>query len=234
MHTGFLETNFDGLVGPTHHYAGHSQGNVASMTHALEVSHPKRVALQGISKMSALAKLGLSQGFLPPIRRPRLDVLHSLGFSGSDAQIIESAFHSVPKLLSAVYSASSMWVANAATVSPSADTSNRKVHFTPANLSSKFHRVVEGPATSQNLQAIFSGDSFVHHPLVHPSFGDEGAANHGRLSDSHGTEGIEVFVFGKSALAPDQFSRPTKFEARQSIEASHAVASLHGLDFSRS
>ncbi len=233
MDTGFLETNFDGLVGPTHHYAGHSQGNVASMTHALDLSHPKRAALQGISKMSALSKLGVSQGFLPPVRRPRLEVLRSLGFAGNDARVIEGAFQAAPKLLSAVYSASSMWTANAATVSPSVDTRDGKIHFTAANLSSKFHRVVEGPATLLNLQVVFPGSSFIHHPLVHSSFGDEGAANHGRLCDSHGGDGIEVFVFGKGVLSPDSFARPSKFEARQSLEASHAIATTHGLDFAR-
>lgn len=233
MDSGFLETNFDGLVGPTHHYAGHSHGNVASMTHALDLSHPRKAALQGISKMAALSRLGLSQAFIPPVRRPRLNELRKLGFTGTDSQMIESAFKASPKLLSAVYSASSMWTANAATVSPSLDTQDRRVHITAANLSSKYHRAVEAEATSSNLRAIFSGGEFVHHDPIHSFFGDEGAANHGRLSDSHGGDGIEVFVFGKSALNPDSFQRTVKFEARQSIEASHAVASHHGLDFSR-
>lgn len=233
MDSAFLECNFDGLVGPTHHYAGHSHGNVASMTHALEESHPKKAALQGLDKMAAMAKLGIPQGFLPPVRRPRLEELRRLGFSGSDAQVISGAFQAAPKLLSAVYSASSMWVANAATVSPSPDTSDRRAHFTAANLASKFHRAVEAQATSANLRSIFAGDLFVHHDPIHSFFGDEGAANHGRLCEAHGLEGIEVFVFGRSALSPGNFPEPTQYEARQTIEASHALASTHALDFSR-
>lgn len=225
-----VEANFDGLVGPTHHYAGHSFGNVASTSHARQISNPKKAALQGLKKAAALRDLGVLQGILPPLRRPKLSVLKSLGFAGSDAQVIERSFKSVPKLLSAAYSASSMWVANAATVSPSADTLDHKVHFTVANLSSKFHRSIEWPSTKSHLQKIFNGDLFVHHDSVPPQFGDEGAANHNRLCDEAGSAGIEIFVFGGCVLQPDNFIKPQKFPARQSIEASHAIATLHQLD----
>ncbi|HCF78969.1 MAG TPA: succinylarginine dihydrolase, partial [Glaciecola sp.] len=50
-----VEMNFDGLVGPTHNYAGLSYGNVASVNNAKGVSHPKQAALQGLIKMKTLA-----------------------------------------------------------------------------------------------------------------------------------------------------------------------------------
>ena len=66
------EVNFDGLVGPTHNYAGLSHGNVASMTHGGAVSNPREAALQGLAKMKFLAELGLKQAVLPPHPRPSL------------------------------------------------------------------------------------------------------------------------------------------------------------------
>jgi succinylarginine dihydrolase len=222
-----FEANFDGLVGPTHHYAGLSVGNTASTRNAKLVSHPKKAALQGLSKAAFLRDLGLRQGFLPPLRRPRLDTLRELGFAGSDASVIERSFRAVPQLLSACYSASAMWVANAATFSPSADTEDGLAHFTPANLSSKFHRSLEPKQTAENLRRIFAGPRFVHHAPVLPQFGDEGAANHGRLASAHGQKGIEIFVFGGSVLQDSTFLRPKKYPARQTVEASQAVGTHH-------
>src|SRR4029077_17550967 len=127
---------------------------------------------------------GLKQAVLPPHERPHIPTLQRLGFAGSDAEILRAVAKQDPILLAAVSSASSMWAANAATVSPSADTADRKVHFTPANLISQFHRSIEPPATSRILNAIFPDPSaFVHHePLpAAPYLADEGAANHTRL-----------------------------------------------------
>mgnify|MGYP000720389420 FL=1 len=45
--SGF-EANFDGLVGPTHHYAGLSVGNEASQNNRDGLSNPKKAALQGL------------------------------------------------------------------------------------------------------------------------------------------------------------------------------------------
>ncbi|MBS1962113.1 MAG: N-succinylarginine dihydrolase [Bdellovibrionales bacterium] len=227
------EANFDGLVGPTHHYAGLSFGNVASTRNAKLVSHPKKAALQGLAKAGRLRDLGLLQGVLPPLRRPRLDTLRALGFTGTDASVIERAFRAVPQLLSAAYSASSMWVANAATFTPSRDATDGKAHFTPANLASKFHRSLEPKQTGANLRAIFRGASFVHHEPILPQFGDEGAANHSRLAPAHGEPGLELFTFGGSVLQDGAFPKPKKFPARQSLEASHAVLTTHALDPSR-
>ena len=136
-----FEFNFDGLVGPTHNYSGLSVGNLASGSHKNQMSNPKEAALQGLLKMKALHDLGFKQGVLPPQERPNIAVLKSLGFEGTDESIIAQAFKSSPEILSCVTSASSMWTANAATVSPSSDTADNKVHFTPANLNSMFHRM---------------------------------------------------------------------------------------------
>ncbi len=227
------EAQFDGLVGPTHHYAGLSFGNVASTRNAKLVSHPKKAALQGLAKAGRLRDLGLRQGILPPLKRPRLDTLRALGFTGTDPSVIEKAFRAVPQLLSACYSASSMWVANAATFAPSCDAVDGKAHFTAANLSSKFHRSLEPKQTTANLRAIFAGPSFVHHEPVLPQFGDEGAANHSRLAPTHGAPGLELFVFGGSVLQDAGFAKPKKFPARQSIEASRVVKTTHGIDDAR-
>ena len=188
-----LETNFDGLIGPTHNYAGLSPGNVASVTNAGGTSKPKAAALQGLAKMKTLMDLGLSQGILPPQHRPDLGALRRIGFLGSDEQVLKSAHESDPTLLAAIWSASSMWAANAATVSPSADTADNKVHLTPANLISNYHRSLEHPITTKMLRMIFSNEQHfvVHDPL--PSqmrYADEGAANHIRFATEHGKPGI--------------------------------------------
>ncbi len=226
------EVNFDGLVGPTHNYAGLSVGNVASLSNAAQASSPKQGAKQGLQKMKALHDMGLKQGLLPPLERPDVFTLRKLGFSGSDADVIKKAYQQAPQVFVAVCSASSMWTANACTVSPSADTEDKKVHFTAANLANKFHRSIEAPTTSRILASIFSDTKhFVHHePLpLGDHFGDEGAANHTRFCSAYGESGVEFFVFGKYAFNHSK-PAPTKFPARQTYEASQAIARLHKLD----
>ena len=226
-----VEANFDGLVGPTHNYAGLSWGNVASKSNVRSVSNPKEAALQGLAKMKRLADRGYVQGILPPHERPHIPTLRELGFTGSDADILAKAAKDAPSILAAVSSASCMWTANAATVSPSADTADHRVHFTPANLSAKFHRSIEHPVTGRALKAIFADECyFAHHPAL-PSvsqFGDEGAANHTRLCREYGEPGVELFVYGRIAFN-EQAPAPRKFPARQTLEASQAIARLHGL-----
>lgn len=227
------EVNFDGLVGPTHNYAGLSHGNVASMSHGGAGSNPRAAALQGLAKMKFLADLGLPQAVLPPHERPAVGTLRALGFSGADGQVLTAAAKTAPRLLVACSSASNMWVANAATVAPSSDTADGRVHFTPANLASKFHRSIEPPQTARTLRAIFRDESrFVVHAPVRggQGLGDEGAANHTRFAPAHGHRGLHFFVYGHSAFgAADNKNRPRKFASRQAREASEAVARLHGL-----
>tara|TARA_R110000851_G_scaffold14121_2_gene47873 strand:- start:216497 stop:217831 length:1335 start_codon:yes stop_codon:yes gene_type:complete len=227
-----FEANFDGLVGPTHNYAGLSFGNVASFSNAAQTSNPKAAAKQGLQKAKSLADLGMVQGVLAPQERPDLYTLRRIGFSGSDTEVLQKAAQQAPALLNACCSASSMWTANAATVSPSADTRDGKVHFTPANLVDKLHRSIEPITTGHILQATFNNDRyFKHHQHLpeHASFGDEGAANHTRLCSEYGHSGVELFVYGQSATHPNA-PKPTKYPARQTLEASQAVARLHQLE----
>jgi succinylarginine dihydrolase len=226
-----IEANFDGLVGPTHNYAGLSFGNVASRNNEKSAANPKAAARQGLRKMKRLADLGFVQGVLPPLERPSLRLLRALGFTGSDAAVIERAAREAPEILAAASSASAMWTANAATVSPSADTHDGRVHFTPANLSSKLHRAIEHEETRRSLAAIFADESRfrIHHALPGtPALGDEGAANHTRFCSEYGAKGVEFFVYGRSEYGSGA-QEPKRFPARQTLEASRAVARLHGL-----
>ncbi|MGF6690015.1 succinylarginine dihydrolase [Metapseudomonas resinovorans] len=225
------EVNFDGLVGPTHNYGGLSYGNVASQSNSQAVSNPKEAALQGLGKMKALMEMGFKQGVFAPQERQDVAALRSLGFSGTDAEVIAKAAKEAMPLLAACSSASSMWTANSCTVSPSADTADGRVHFTAANLNCKFHRSIEHPTTSRVLGAMFANDKFFAHHTALPAvgqFGDEGAANHTRFCKGYGDAGVEFFVFGRSAF-DSRFPAPQRYPARQTLEASQAVARLHGL-----
>ena len=221
------EVNFDGLVGLTHHYAGLSFGNEASTKHRFQISNPRLAAKQGLLKMKALADAGFPQAVIPPQERPNVPVLRQLGFTGSDEQVVEKAGTQMPQLLSAASSASSMWVANAATVAPSADTLDGKVHLTVANLNNKFHRASEAGTTEQVLRAIFRDESrfSVHTALPQVAmFGDEGAANHNRLGGDYGEPGLQLFVYGRDeGTGP----APARYPARQTLAASQAVARLN-------
>lgn len=227
--TPATEANFDGLVGPTHNYAGLAAGNLAAARNAKEQSNPRDAALQGLAKMRALQQLGLAQGVLPPQERPNVHALRRLGYSGKDRDVLEKVAREAPGLLAAVSSASSMWTANAGTVSPSADTGDGRVHFTPANLCSNLHRSFEPETSGRVLRAMFrSGEHFVHHdPLpATPAMGDEGAANHTRLCSDYGEPGLELFVYGRG---DDGEAAPEKFPARQTRAACEALARLHAL-----
>jgi succinylarginine dihydrolase len=208
-----VEINFDGIVGPSHNYAGLSLGNLASTRNAGQLSQPRRAALEGIEKMRANLALGLAQGILLPHPRPDRRWLAELGTTIERAE---------PALAANAMSASAMWAANAATVSPAPDANDGKCHLTVANLRTMPHRSHEWPATLAQLQLAF-GDAarFAVHGPIPPAFGDEGAANHMRLAAAHGEAGVEIFVFGVSGGG---------FPARQHIEASKAIARRHQLD----
>ena len=227
------EVNFDGLPGPTHNYSGLASGNLASAQNAQLVANPRAAALQGIAKMRALGERGFAQAVLPPHERPHLPSLRALGFAGSDHDVIAKAAREAPQLLAACSSASAMWTANAATVSPSADTADARVHFTPANLATHFHRSLEAPVTTRLLRAIFADERYftVHDPLPSsPQFGDEGAANHTRFGDERA--GAELFVYGRRAFGEVDV-QPARYPARQTLEAQQAVARRHQLAESR-
>jgi succinylarginine dihydrolase len=226
----YQEINFDGIVGPTHNFAGLSEGNMASLASRALVSRPREAALQGLRKMKALAERGIPQAVLPPLERPSIPWLRSFGIRGeTDADVLTTAAQDAPNLLSACSSASSMWTANAATMTPSCDSEDGKVHFTPANLSSKLHRAIEAPETHRMLRTLFADvERFIVHPPLAggEAMRDEGAANHTRLAADFSSQGTHVFVYGASVSNPD-LARPKLFPARQTLEACQAVARLH-------
>lgn len=208
-----VEINFDGIIGPSHNYAGLSFGNIAATKNAGLVAHPRAAALQGLLKMQHNLGIGLAQGIFLPHRRPNRSWLADLGTDMEGAS---------EPLRAASLSASAMWAANAATVSPAADTKDRRCHLTTANLRTMPHRSHEWPATLAQLRLAFANPAhFAVHPPVPATFGDEGAANHMRLARGHGEAGVEIFVYG---------TRGGAFPVRQHEEASRAVARLHGLD----
>ncbi len=222
-----FEVNFDGLIGPTHNYSGLSDGNNASKKNYSSPSNPKNAALQGLKKAETIINCGLKQGFFLPHERPFIPGLKRLGFNGTNEEILLSAFKHSKILLSNFSSASSMWAANAATISPSPDTQDNKIHLTPANLNTMFHRSIETEFTHQQCKIIFPTESFViHEPSFSISgYGDEGAANHLRISKSHNEKGFEVFVYGESGFKNDKSS-----VKRQALEISRSIAFNHKLD----
>lgn len=209
------EINFDGIVGPSHNYAGLSLGNLAATAHAGTVSYPRTAALQGLAKMRGNLALGLAQGFLVPLPRPNPAWLEALAADASTD----------PVLRAGAWSAAAMWTANAATVSPAPDTADGRCHLTVANLVTMPHRSHEWPDTLRQLELAFAdARHFAVNGPVPPCFGDEGAANHMRLTRAHGEPGLEIFVFGRSG---------GRFPARQHEQASRIVARRHGLDPAR-
>jgi succinylarginine dihydrolase len=205
-----VEINFDGIVGPTHNYAGLSLGNLAATQNAGAVSFPREAALQGVAKMRATLALGLTQGVFFPHPRPDHTWLRALGTDAASAG----------PLWAAATSASAMWAANAATVSPAPDTADGRCHLSVANLLTMAHRAHEWPDTERQLHLAFADAAFAVHGPVPAPFGDEGAANHLRLAPTHGEPGVEVFVYGEPG---------GPFPARQHLQASAAVARRHGV-----
>jgi len=226
----YREYNFDGIVGPTHHYGGLSSGNLASTKHRGLVGNPRAAALQGLEKMRFVASLGVGQAVLPPEPRPPRHVLAALGYGSDLARALPQLFDDSPGHGSRLFSASAMWTANAATVVPSCDASDGKLHLLVANLSAMPHRSLEPPDTERVLRKIFAapGHFQVHEPL--PAYlGDEGAANQLRLSTDHAS--VHLLGWGRCF---DQTETPRVFRSRQSLEASHAAARLCRLPPERS
>jgi len=222
-----VELNLDGIIGPTHNYAGLSLGNLASARNKDSVARPRAAALQGLAKMRRLSKLGIPQGVLPPQERPNIGFLRGLGFTGDDAAVWRAAWSAAPALARASAAASAMWAANAATISPSFDCADARAHVTPANLHTMLHRALEAHETAHALSRVLPDPAhFAHHaPLMaHQAFADEGAANHMRMCDHHGAPGLEIFIYGRAAE-----EQSAGFPGRQSREACEAIARRHGL-----
>jgi len=219
------EANFDGLIGPTHNYGGLSDGNLASAANKGLIASPKEAALQGLEKMRAMHEAGLWQGLLPPQQRPHLPTLRRLGYTGSDKTVYENVWKTDPRLARNIMSASSMWAANAATVSPSPDCADGMLNLTPANLSTMLHRSLEHAQTGRALKAAFPFAKVHKASPMQSTYSDEGAANHVRLCAERGGQGVEIFVYGRDARdAP----RPG-FPARQTLQASQSIVRAHRL-----
>lgn len=227
----YREWNFDGLVGPSHNYAGLSFGNLASQKHQSVISNPKKAALQGLAKMRTLMQKGIPQAFLIPHERPYFSFCRHLGLKGNLASNMDYLKKHDPSLLHNLYSAAAMWTANCATCSPSTDTQDKKLHLSVANLNQNLHRSLEANFSYRLLKSIFHNDHYFHvHQALSPGFhfSDEGAANHMRLCHEHSQEALEVFVFGHYAYQK-KAPAPKYFPSRQSYEASFYLAKRHGL-----
>jgi succinylarginine dihydrolase len=228
------EVNFDGLVGPTHHFSGLSYGNTHGTNNAGKVSYPKKAALQGLDKMKLLHDMGYPQGIIPPQVRPYIEPLKELWYRGKESRMVKRVAENNYSLASAIHSASSMWVANAATVIPSVDSINGKINFIVANLKSNYHRSIEAPQTIKLFKDIFRDPSHftIHAPIE--TFGDEGAANHTRLCEDYNSPGLHLFMYGKVSNRSDSVIEklnpdPSIYPARQDYEASKMVSMIGGL-----
>jgi succinylarginine dihydrolase len=147
--------------------------------------------------------------------------------------VLESVARDDPQLLAAAASGSAMWAANAATVSPSPDAEDGRLHLSPANLISQLHRSIEPKQTAATLRAIFQDNTFfAHHPPLppHQRFADEGAANHTRLCapGDYAGPGLEIFAYGRQCSPPSPI-QPKVFPARQTVESCRALARRHRL-----
>lgn len=210
------EINFDGLIGPSHNYAGLSLGNLASSRNAGAIAYPRAYRIAGYREDARQYPTGAGAGHVPAAMAARWSMAGAVGDRywcsraayprGGDVGII----HVGSKRSNGF---------------PASDTADGRTHLTVANLVTMPHRSHEWPQTLAQLRVAFSDPrAFAVHAPVPAPFGDEGAANHMRLCDHHGAAGVEIFVYGRSG---------GPFPARQHLEASKAVARLHGLDPAR-
>jgi succinylarginine dihydrolase len=220
-----IEVNVDRIVAPTHHHGGLGVANRAAWRNRHLVSSPRAAALQGIRKMRLAADAGAVQLALPPTPRPDRAVLARMGVSSS-----RLADTDVRDLVAASSSSASMWVANSATFTSSIEAADGRPHLTPANLVSSFHRASEVRHTTRLLRRVFDPARFVHHPALPASMAvrDEGSANHFCLARGPSQRGVHLFVFGARVLGEP--ARAGGEHARQTHEASAAIARLHRLD----
>lgn len=222
------EVNFEGLPGPTHLFSGLSEGNIASTSHGGEISHPRAAALQCLEKIKFLASLSSTEAIMLPQPRPDLAYLKAQGFTGTDLEILNTAYDQDPGLLKIVFSSAFMWTANAAMVSPSSDSDDGKCHLTVANLAANLHRAIEAKYTYDYLSKNLANENIVVAPALASEFMDEGAANHTRFSLDYSSPGIELFVYGYSKN-DQSIKNPEKFPARQSLESCEKIITKHKL-----
>ena len=203
-----LELQVDGLPGPTLSHGGLAHGNLASQANAQSVSRPRSGARACLMKMRVVLDLGMPQAFLPPLIRPDIALLASCGYTQHDAPA---------HLLRSASSTAYQWTANAGTCAPGSDTSDGVSRIVIANLAALLHRSREAVDREAQVRAFFPITTIAALPS-HVALGDEGAANHTRVVGPLGV--CHVFVYGHDGDAS------TRFPARQSLTASHAVARL--------
>lgn len=232
------EVNFEGLPGPSYLHAGLPIGNLAAARNAAAISNPRLAAFESIRKMRALHALGVKQVLVPPYPRPSVSLLRACGYTGTDADVILSAGRERPDLLRASYSAAGMWFANAASVSPSSDTGDGRLHVTPSNMVTNVARAIDSRCTDIVMRWLLPEEIACHHAPLPPSMqlSDEGAANAMRFCRSPGEPGVTTFVFGRTTkLTPAGVRKqwgtevPMVHEARHAYDASEAIARQHGL-----
>lgn len=226
----FTEINIDALVGPTHHFGGLGVGNVASQQHAYRTSRPREAALEGLRKAALVASLGVPQFLFLPPPRPRFTWLQELGLSVDSSEQLAAALHAAPQAFSAAFSSAFMWAANMATVSAACDCRDGRLHITPANLISSWHRGGEAAERRVELNKLLKPlEQFTLHPPL-PAIvplRDEGAANHMRLCDATGEIGFNLFIYGDDS---GRGSSDSQFFPRQTRDACKAIACRHKLD----
>lgn len=224
------EINIDTLVGPTHHFGGLGVGNIASQLHAYRTSRPREAALEGLRKAALIASLGVPQYLFLPPARPRLNWLKELGLGVDSSEQLSAALHTAPRAFSAAFSSAFMWAANMATVSAACDCRDRRLHITPANLISSWHRAGEAAERISDLNRLLGSlDNCTLHPPLSPivPLRDEGAANHMRLCEATGKIGFNIFVYGDDSQLD---FHDWKFLPRQTLDACQAIARRHQLD----
>lgn len=193
-----INLQIDRLINPSHHFGGLSPGNKASENHKYKLSFPKKAAKQGLQKVKILLENSVPQILLPPAKLPHLNLIKKIGYRGNIQKILSTLKTENPHLLQTIWSSSSMWMANAATVSPFYNTKNHKTHITFANLNTMFHRSLETTIHKEHLHQVFSEVSNVqlHSALPnHSLYSDEGEANHISLFDSMSNKGLEIFIY---------------------------------------
>ena len=216
---------FDRVMSPTYHFGGLSYGNLHSMTNESYISYPRKAALQSLDKMNLIRSYGFDQYVFPPQLRDYLSVLNNMGFSGDMSSVLNAVLKEDIHLMSSIFSGSASWVANSFVLTSSCDSIDEKVHITPANLVSCFHRQLEVMDTIENLKDLFMNRThFNLHQCAPASFSDEGAANMIRLSNKF-NKGLYLFVYGKVAAVTPKID----FPVRQSKEAFEYLIRHHKL-----
>lgn len=203
-----IELQIETLPSPLFAYGGLARGDLASMKHAHHPSAPKLALFQHLEKCQRLHELGISVALFPPHPRPLFSVLKKIGF--------EKAEQTPLRWLAACSSSSFHWTANSASVTPSKESLDGKLHISIANLSNRFHRSLEPNHTKELLDLLFQNvkNTVIHSPL--PAgllFGDEGSANQMRIEGGH-----TLFIYNE---------QPSHFPGRQTLEASEAIARRH-------